>query len=201
MGVRFPLPAPMNRSSRQKPLGIWKVVNSKIVYKTPWNEIIEDTCEVHGRKLTYTYMRRIDEGPLIIPEDEDKSLWMVRQYRHPIRKAIWQFPVEGKLKRESWKDAALRGLKEEMGLKANKIYDIGQFYPDPGGLMQKYHIYLAKQLSPVDSIKDHKEVEELEVQKFSKSQIDGMIKTGDICDNWTLTALYLYDRYVRSLRF
>ena len=181
-----------------KNLQPWKILNSKIVHSTPWIKIVEDTCDVNGTKLQYTYTRRVDEGPMIIAEENDGSLWLVKQYRHPIKKIVWQFPVEGKLKDESWDDAAKRGLQEELSLQATEWNNLGQFYPDPGGLDQKYQVYLAKNLSK-SNINDiehlENEIEELKVQKFSRTQIEEMITNGDICDNWTLSALFLYDRF------
>ncbi len=189
--------------SGQSNLNVWKIVNSKIIHSTPWIEIIEDKCLSDTKDLTYTYSRRVDEGPLIIAEDKDQNLWLVRQYRHPIKKIIWQFPAEGKYKDESWEQAARRGLEEELQFKAEKWFDLGQFYVDPGGLDQKYHAFLASGLTKTQSSNFHhddEEVENLEVQSFSREEIDDLIKTGELCDNWTLSGLFLYDRYKQSLR-
>jgi ADP-ribose pyrophosphatase len=185
--------------TKQTKLSPWKVLNSKIIHKTPWIEIVEDQCAADGQELAYTYTRRVDEGPLIIAETREKKLWLVRQYRHPIKKIIWQFPGEGKLAGESWEDAARRGLQEELQLHAESLLYLGVFYPDPGGLKQKYHAYLARGLSEV--VHDHAtavgadpEVENLEVASFSRQEIDALIDRVEICDNWTLAALFLYDR-------
>ena len=43
-------------------LNPWVIVNSKVVHKTPWMEVIEDECAVDDKTLTYTYTRRVD-GP------------------------------------------------------------------------------------------------------------------------------------------
>ncbi len=187
----------MSHPTKLKP---WEIIDSKIVHATPWIEIVEDTCLVEGNELKYTYTRRVDEGPLIIAEENNK-LWLVRQYRHPIKKIIWQFPGEGKLPDESWEAAAARGLQEELHLAATNWQDLGVFYPDPGGLEQKYHAYLAtdlKKLAKQDTPHAEDEVENLEIHSFSRAEIDDLIDTGEICDNWTLAALFLYDRYKRS---
>ncbi|MDA1079570.1 MAG: NUDIX hydrolase [bacterium] len=182
---------------QKKVLKPWQVIGSKVAFASPWVELIQDTCIAGEQELTYAYMRRVDEGPLIIPEASDGSLWLVRQYRHPIRKIVWQFPVEGKTPGESWSDAAQRGLHEELEMQANSLQDLGEFFPDPGGLSQRYHAFLARELESV-SVSDHgdgsEEVEDLDRGKFTLAEIDQMIASGDICDNWTLAALYLYQR-------
>ena len=179
----------------------WKVTKTTVIHKTPWMEFIEDQCESNGKTATYTYMNRTDQGPLIIPEADDRSLWMVRQYRHPIRKIIWQFPVEGKLKQESWEDAARRGLAEELHIAAQTIQYLGTSYPSPGDGAQAAQFYLAQGLSPLEHgvvPHDGSEIEELETRAFTRPEIDAMIDAGAICDSWTLTALFMYDRYTNN---
>lgn len=176
----------------------WQVTNSKVVHQTPWIEVIEDTCQAQDQELHYTYTKRVDEGPLIIAETAEHKLWLVRQYRHPIRKIIWQFPAEGKISGESWEAAAARGLREELHLEAKRWQSLGEFHPDPGGLQQKYQAFLAQDLKSIEQGEVHHvadEVEELERHAFSRTEIDALIDRGEICDNWTLAGLYLYDRY------
>ncbi len=186
----------------------WKTIGTKCIYKTPWIELVQDACEVDGQSTSYTYVRRVDSGPMIIAVADDGKLWMVRQYRHPIKKIIWQFPAEGTMPGESWEQTAARGLQEELHLSAQKLVDLGEFHPDPGGLDQAYHLFVATELSAPDQSSagqekyhtdaDNPEHEELERHLFSRAEIDIMITTGEICDNWTLAGLYLLDRYLRQ---
>ena len=179
----------------------WKITNTKIIHQTPRIQIKEDACQAGEQNLEYTYTKRVDEGPLIIAEDADQKIWLVRQYRHPIKKIIWQFPAEGKLPEENWQTAAERGLHEELNLQAEHWHHLGLFHPDPGGLEQQYHAYLATHLTPAPEPADHhgsQEVENLEVHSFSRSEIDMLIDSGELCDNWTLAGLFLYDRFRRG---
>jgi ADP-ribose pyrophosphatase len=182
----------------------WKVIKSKVIHKTSWNEIIEDTCLSNHTEFKYTYTKRIDEGPIIIPLENDGSIWLVRQYRHPIKKIIWQLPAEGKLSNESWIDAAKRGLKEELQLEAKQWVNLGQYFNDPGGLEQKYQLYLATdfvQNHEISTVMNNDDTEILQIKNFSRAEIDKMIESGDICDNWTLAGLYLLDRYRAANKF
>jgi ADP-ribose pyrophosphatase len=182
-------------SNNPKP---WITRESKVIHKTKWIEIIEDTCLNNEAEFKYTYAKKVDEGPVIIAEENDGSIWLVQQYRHPIKKIIWQLPIEGKLLNESWDAAAKRGLKEELQIEAKKWKNLGEYYPDPGFLEQKYQIYIATDLVRDDSTKlQHlaDEPEDLNVRNFSRKEIDEMISNGEICDNWTLAGLYLFDRH------
>lgn len=173
----------------------WKVISSTTVHETPWIEIKADTCQTDDRTLTYTYTKRKDEGPVIIAEDNDK-LWLVQQYRHPAKKFFWQFPVEGKQPTETWEAAAHRGLAEELQRKTDSLVYLGTLYPDPGGLEQKSKIFVAHATSALDEKAKHDEdeVEELIAQAFTLAEIKSMVATGEICDGWTLSSLYLYEQ-------
>lgn len=175
----------------------WNIIQSQIIHKTNWIEVVEDECEAETGRLVYTYTRRVDKGPLIIPE-QDGKLWMVRQYRHPIRKIVWQFPAEGMHEGESWEEAAKRGLAEELGLKAEKWIYLQDLYPDPGGLDQVTKVYFASGLHRISEEHDLDEHELLERGLFSMDAIDTMIADGDVCDGWTLSGLFLYKRYLKK---
>jgi ADP-ribose pyrophosphatase len=183
-----------------KPLKPWTILNSKIIHQTPWMTMIEDTCDVNGTVTTYTYVRRTS-GSGIIPVTHDGKLWMVQQYRHPIKKTVWQLPAEGLEPGEGYLEVAKRGLQEELGLEAGHWEELAKIYPDPGSLDQDLIWYIATDLQPSENA--HKlhtiesEVEELRVQAFSLEEIENLIQTGEICDNWTYGGLYLYQRYLK----
>ena len=176
----------------------WKTLKSTVVHETPWIAIKEDVCQVEDTTLTYTYTHRKDQGPLIIAEEADGRLWLVRQYRHPIKKIIWQFPAEGKLPNETWEAAAQRGIEEELGKHAQTITRLSQLYPDPGGLEQMTYIFVASNLQDTTSTNHHttgNEVEDLEIKAFTLEEIDQLLEKGEICDGWTVAALYMYLRF------
>lgn len=175
----------------------WLTLSTKIVHQTPWIEMKEDQCRAGSKELVYTYTRRRDQGPTIIAEESDGRLWLVRQYRHPIKKILWQFPAEGKSTDESWESAAQRGLNEELNLYAHELIHLGLTHPDPGGLEQETHYYLARGLEHRDfNYQPHQgEVEELERRAFSLAEIEKLIQKGEVCDNWTLAGLFLYHRF------
>jgi 8-oxo-dGTP pyrophosphatase MutT (NUDIX family) len=181
----------------------WQVLSSRIIHRTPWIEVIEDECLTEeGEKLTYTYIRRVDEGATIIAEENDGRLWLVQQYRHPIRKVVWQFPSEGKKEGEERRVTAVRGLAEELGKQAKELIPLQVVYPDAGTLQQSDAYFLARGLSDISGVTPHHadevEIEHLNTQVFTLTEIEELIQKGEICDNWTFSALYLYQRYIFS---
>jgi ADP-ribose pyrophosphatase len=182
-----------------KALQPWQIISSTVIHHTPWIEVVEEECLADGQKLTYTSVKRRDEGPQIIAREDDGRVWLVQQYRHPIRKIVWQFPAEGKFPEESWESAAQRGIQEELGLEAREFVDLRRLFVDPGLLQQQTHVFLATGLKPITVEKLHTEegeVEDLRVQAFTLKEIDQLIEHGEICDNWTLAGLFLLQRYL-----
>lgn len=181
------------------PLKPWNIISSRIIHQTPWMTMIEDVCDVDGTNTTYTYVRRTS-GSGIIPVTTDGKLWMVQQYRHPIKRTVWQFAAEGLEPGEDYFSVAKRGLREELGLEAAHWHELARIYPDPGTLDQELIWYIATDLRVAQDV--HKvhtsesEVEDLRTQAFSLQQIEQLIQKGEICDNWTLAAIQLYQRYL-----
>lgn len=173
----------------------WKTISTKAVHSTPWIEVVEDECEAESGTLTYTYSRRIDQGPVIIAE-QDEKLWMVKQYRHPIHKIIWQFPAEGMHPGETWEQAACRGVEEELVFKVGKLLFLSDLYPDPGGLQQQSKVFVATELSKLREASRLDQHEQIEKGLFSLEEIDQLIVRGEICDGWTFSGLFLYKRYL-----
>src|SRR5262245_6409997 len=84
---------------------------------------------------------------VILAVDDRRRILLVRQYRVPIRKRLWELPA-GKLDRgEKPLQAAKRELAEETGYTAKLWEKLVQFYPSPGFLAEKTTIYLASSLA------------------------------------------------------
>jgi ADP-ribose pyrophosphatase len=117
---------------------------------------------------------------VIMPVDAKKRILLVKQYRLPARKFLWELPA-GKLDPgETAMQAAKRELKEETGCKAKKWTKLAEFYPSPGFLAEKMTIYLAEELvegeaTPMDD-------ERIEKEWFSAKQVQEMLQTGKIMD-------------------
>ena len=117
---------------------------------------------------------------VILPVDAKKRILLVRQYRLPAQKMLWELPA-GKIDPgETALQAAKRELKEETGCKASKWSKIADFFPSPGFLGEKMSIYLATGLvegeaTPMDD-------ERIEKQWFTPKEVEDMLRNGKILD-------------------
>ena len=98
------------------------------------------TCD--GRPCT----REVIEHPggvSIIAFNENKELFLVRQYRYPIEQFTLELPA-GKLERgEDPLECARRELTEETGYEAEEFELFDIMYPSPGCLEEKHYIFTA----------------------------------------------------------
>jgi len=88
--------------------------------------------------------------------NEDSQVYLVRQYRHPVRTQTWE-PPAGLLdvRGEDPLDAAKRELFEEADLTAARWDVLIDFFTSPGGSSEGIRIYLARDLQPVPEDERH----------------------------------------------
>ncbi len=157
-----------------------KLISSKLLCETGLFSVTWDhATDPDGFEI----QRGIVQHPgsaVIMPVDAKKRVLLVRQYRLPARKFLWELPA-GKIDDgETPLQAAKRELKEETGCKAKKWLKLAEFYPSPGFLAEKMTIYLAQELvegeaTPMDD-------ERIEKQWFSVKEIEEMLRGGKILD-------------------
>ena len=127
----------------------------------------------------------------IVAETKDKKLVLIKEYRYPIRRVVWQLPagmVEGKNELKS----AKKELFEETGLAAKNWSKIGYFFVAPGHENTKIIVFLARNTSSSKDSFKTSEADISEVKKFSKSEVKEMIRSRKILCAISLAALNLY---------
>src|ERR1700755_124584 len=74
---------------------------------------------------------------VVMPVDAKKRILLVRQYRLPALKYLWELPAGKVDQGETPLQAAKRELAEETGYRAKKWQKLAIFYPSPGFLAEK----------------------------------------------------------------
>jgi ADP-ribose diphosphatase len=125
----------------------------------------------------------------IVPLLADGSVLLVRQYRHPVRDVLLEIPA-GKLDtgEPPW-TTAQRELTEEVGMKAEELFKIAEFYNSPGYSDEYFYLYLARELTEEQGQAEPDEF--LEVERVRLSEALDMISTGAIKDAKSIIGLTL----------
>ncbi|MEV4624302.1 NUDIX hydrolase [Asanoa sp. NPDC049573] len=120
----------------------------------------------------------------VVPLDDDGNVLLVRQYRHPIAKVLWELPaglvdVAG----EPPPDTARRELAEEADLRCERLDLLIDLHTSPGFSDELIRLFLARGLSPVadaDRFERSDEEAELIVQWVPLDDAVAMIFRGEI---------------------
>ena len=128
--------------------------------------------------------------------NRDGKLLLVRQYRHPIGRTVWELPAGTLNPAEEIEHAAIRECHEETGLIPGRVQALGSFYPTPGFCDEVMHFFKVTELrtpGPGDDEAHQDEDEDIEARPFGRAQIDAMMASGEIVDMKTLAGLALLE--------
>ncbi len=136
-----------------------------------------------GRVVARDYLRHVGAVGVVALDDRGRVV-LIRQYRHPLGRAVWELPaglvdVEG----EALSAAALRELAEEADLVAGRIDLLVDLHPSPGCSDELIRIFLARDLSEVPVQQRHvrrDEEAEMEVARVDLDEAVHLVLAGEI---------------------
>jgi len=162
-----------------------KIISSKQVYDCGLFRVTEDVAEDQKTKfkIKRSVVRHIGSA-VMMAVDEKKRVLLVRQYRLPAEKRMWELPAGRLDPGEKPLEAAKRELKEETGYKAAKWTKLASYFASPGFVQERMTIFLAEDLTegeatPMDD-------EQIEARWFKRKELAKMIADGEIEDGKTL---------------
>lgn len=134
--------------------------------------------------------------------NEDTKVYLVRQYRHPVRTETWE-PPAGLLdvRGEDPLAAAKRELHEEADLIAERWDVLADFFSSPGGSSEGIRIYLARDLTDVPEDERHErehEEADMEGRWVPLDTILAAIARADVAGPTLIIGAYALDAAMRA---
>ncbi|HKU81524.1 MAG TPA: NUDIX hydrolase, partial [Candidatus Tumulicola sp.] len=131
----------------------------------------------------------VEHGPsvTIIATPARDEIVLVRQFRHPAGRALWELPAGTAEPGEDPMAAAVRELREETGYRPAGIRPLGAFYSTPGFCDELVYFYHAHGLEPGEQALD--EDERIEVATLSYASAWALVHSGQVADCKTVLAL------------
>ncbi len=123
----------------------------------------------------------------IVPVFADRTVALVRQYRHPTVKYLLEIPAGTRDNFEAPEECAARELQEELGLVAGQLEKLSEFFVSPGFCAEKMWVYLATELTDTTAAPEEDEL--LEVVRLPLTRALDMIAAGEIEDAKTIIGL------------
>ena len=139
-----------------------------------------------------TYQREVvhhNGSAVIVPVFDDGTVALVRQYRHPTVRYLLEVPAGTLAKGERPEIGAARELKEELGLVAERLEKLSEFFVSPGFCEEKMWVYLATELSEGEQALEDDEI--IDVVRLPIADALEMITSGEIEDAKTIIGLML----------
>ncbi|MFI6786133.1 NUDIX domain-containing protein [Nonomuraea sp. NPDC050383] len=128
----------------------WEVVSSTERFKGRVFDVVTDGVRMPGDEVAdRDYVRHVGAVAVVALDADDRVL-MIRQYRHPARKLLWELPaglrdVEG----EPLAETAARELAEEAGHRAATWHTLVDLLTSPGMTDERIRVFLARDLTPI----------------------------------------------------
>lgn len=133
---------------------------------------------------------------VMMPVDKRGRILLVRQYRLPAGKSLWELPAGKVDEGEKVLAAARRELAEETGYRARRWKKLLSFFVSPGYVAERMTIFVATDL--VEGEASPMEDERIECHWFAPSEVDSMIRSGRIADAKTIVGFLAWQRNRRA---
>ncbi len=123
----------------------------------------------------------------IVAIDENKDIWLVKQYRKAVEEVLMEIPAGTLEKGEDPLECAQRELAEETGLQARNWQRILSYYSAPGFVTEKLHLFLAADFIEGNNNLDRDEF--LYTVKMPLDKAYDAIFSGDIKDGKSIIGI------------
>jgi ADP-ribose pyrophosphatase len=128
----------------------------------------------------------------ILPLIDDDHVCLLRNVRPNVGETLWEIPAGTLEPPEPIESAARRELMEETGYQAGKWRKLAAFFPSPGVLSERTHLFVAEDLTP--GAMRLEADEQIQPETVTWGQALTWAMDGTIRDAKTLVALLMWDR-------
>lgn len=168
----------MNHNDNDDPPA-WQHLGATTLFDHPRVKVIEEAVRLpSGHETTWLSVRDGRDFVKVICEDERGHVLVSRQYVHPPRRVVHEFPGGVIERGETLEQAALRELVEEVGLAARQVMRIGAFLTNNRRADTRCFVFVASGLEPRASAPDHEEI--IAYEWLDPTAVDRMIADGTV---------------------
>jgi len=166
----------------------WLTTGERMVYDNPWIRVTEyQVIRPSGNPGIYGVVHFKNLAIGVVPMDADGQLWLVGQYRYPLKAYSWEIPEGGGPLDVDPLISAQRELLEETGIRADRWDLILTMHLSNSVSDEQAFVYLATGLSYHDS--QPEETEQLQLRRVSLDAAYAEVVEGRITDSISVAAI------------
>jgi ADP-ribose pyrophosphatase len=150
-----------------------------------------DRVRMPNRREVTVEVVRHSRSVVLLPMPEPGHVTLVKQYRYPVNKMLWELPAGSVDEGESPEQAARRECHEEIGVMPTTVVRLGALYPTPGYCDEEMVFFRLSGLEKTDDQAAVDEDEDIEAKTFEVRDVRDMIRHGEIVDMKTIVGLTL----------
>jgi len=171
-----------------------KTISSKLIYQGRILKLKVDQVMLPNAQKASREVIEHAQGVAVTALDEDKNVFLVRQYRYPTAKEILEIPAGILKEGEEPLAGAQRELREETGVEAREWQYLFSVYASPGFTDELIHLFMARNIRISAQELDADEF--IKVIKIPLDQVEKAIKRGEICDAKSIACLLGVKLYI-----
>lgn len=170
------------------------VKSKQVVYKGKIISVeVADVRLPHGAEARMEVVRHPGSCVIVAMPDADHVI-LVRQYRYPPDRFLWELPAGSLKPGEDAREGAIRECEEEIRLIPAVVEEMGKYYPTPGycdEYLMLFRMTGLQEPKPGDPVAAQDEDEHIEARAFSLDEARAMIASGEIEDLKTALAVMM----------
>ena len=166
----------------------WQVTSEKEIYDNPWISLTEyKVINPSGNQGIYGKVHFKGFAIGVVPLDDAMNIYLVGQYRFPLKQYSWEIPEGGGAFDVDPLDSAKRELLEETGLKATRWTELQRMHLSNSVSDELSIIYLAQDLQQFEA--EPEDTEQLIIKKVPFAEAYRMVNDGEITDSMSVAAI------------
>jgi ADP-ribose pyrophosphatase len=141
-----------------------------------------------GREVTVDVVRHV-KSVVLLPIPEPGHVILIRQYRYPLNRWLWELPAGSVDEGEQPEAAARRECHEEIGQVPDTVVRLASLHPTPGYCDEEMLFFRLSGLSVPPEAATPDEDEDIEPRVFTLADAREMVRRGEITDMKTVAGL------------
>jgi ADP-ribose pyrophosphatase len=178
----------------------YKLILREKIYQGHVIDLIVDHLTDSNNKTIIQESVEHPGGTVIIPVYPNGDILLIKQFRHPIKKEIFEFPAGKFEEGENPLRCAKRELAEETGQISSKWMRLGSLVTTPGFCNEILHIFLALDIEPSSKGQSLDENEApIECLRYRLQDAVTMVEREEIVDAKTIIGVLYAERFFKKI--